>query len=103
MTSEYDYTIWAGDTDEISVTLADKNGAVNLTGATIVTVIEGFTGSPKHEISCTGNSSGVVTVPLTATHTETAGMYYFQLQVTVLGERVTFPSAGPRKIIIQSL
>lgn len=100
MTSEYDYTIWTGDSDDVKVTLADKNGAVDLTGATIVTVIEGFSGSPKYEIPCTGNSSGVVTIPLSATETAMAGSYYLTIEVTVLDKRVTFPSAGPRKIKI---
>lgn len=100
MTSEYDYTIWTGDSDDVEVTLSDKNGPVNLTGATITTILEGFSGSPRYEIACTGNSSGVVTVPLTATETATAGSYHLRLWVTILEKRVTFPSAGPRNIKI---
>ena len=98
MTSEYDYTIWSGDSDNVEVTLADKNGAVDLSGATIVTVLEGFSGSPSYEISCTGNSSGVVTIPLSATETATPGGYFLRIEITINDETITFPSAGPKKI-----
>jgi len=99
MASEYDYTIWAGDSDDVEVILSDKNGPVDLSAATIVAVLEGFSGSPAHEISCTGNSSGVVTIPLTPKIT-IKGSYRLKILVTISEKRVTFPNADPRKIKI---
>lgn len=94
--TEYDYTIWQGDSDEIEITLSDSDGVVNLSAADeILAIMEEYSGSPRYEITCAGTSGGVVTIPLTSTETASHGRFKLRIPVTIGGHTNTYPSSGP--------
>jgi hypothetical protein len=96
MSSEYDYTIWQGDSDEIEITLSDADGVINLSAADeILAIMEEYSGSPRYEIACSGTSGGVVTIPLTSTETASHGRFKLRVQVTIGDIVNTWPSEGP--------
>lgn len=95
--SEYAYSLWVGDSDDLIAVLQDKNGFVDLTNASsIKAVFTEVSGSPVHEITnLSGDNKGTVPIPVTPTETGTAGTYKLRIPVTISGKQYTFPSAGP--------
>lgn len=69
----------------------------------ITATLEEFSGTPSYPIECTGNSSGVATVPITATETASAGRFKLILTVTNGNAVNTWPSAGPLYVRIIEL
>ena len=101
MSDDYDYYLWQGDSDDITATLYDKDGAVNLASATsITTVLTGLSGSPRYEISCSGNSSGEVVIHVSDTETAAYGGFKLVIIVVLNGKQYTFQSINPLYIKI---
>jgi hypothetical protein len=100
MTSEYAYSIWQDDFDEILIELQDKNGLVDLSSATVQVILQELSGSPRYEIDCIGNGSGVVSVQLTSAYTHIPGRYKLRVPVTINGNVSTWPDDGPQFIQI---
>lgn len=101
MSDEYDYTIWQGDTDEIEITLSDEDGPIDLsTVDSIIAIIEEYSGDPHYDITCSGDSNGVVTIPISEDETEVAGRFKLRIQITNGDVVNTWPSDGPKHIRI---
>jgi hypothetical protein len=87
-----------------------KNGiGVDLTGCTVTLSMINDISTVEHDIVCqpgavlnAGTQSeetvpfteGGITVPFTATHTASHGLYFASITKNLFGERSTFPNAG---------
>ena len=88
-------------------TLSVGDDAVDLTGATVQFLLKTVPGTNSrnvsHAIAATlvDADAGEVSVELLATHTEVAGKYYFEWEVTFAsGAVTTFPSSSYGKLTI---
>ena len=97
-----------GDTAKLRVTLIDDNGAIDLTGASVVFTMESTTGTVKvNKQACVvldqsvAANRGTVTYQFTSAQVNTAGKYYGEWQCTLSnGEILTIPSAPDPYVII---
>jgi hypothetical protein len=101
----FDITLGLGDTKEISATLSDANGVVNLTSASVKFIMNSEFSTTAYEINCTNNnSSGGTKIPFTSTESAKAGEFVGQFLVTIDDKQSTFPDSQYVRIkIIEGL
>lgn len=101
-----DFTIKEGDLlPELNAVLKDRNGVVDLTGATLRfhMRVPGSSGTGKVEAAATvvTAATGAVKYVWAGTDTDTAGEYYGEFQVTWGDTRKeTFPNNGQLLIVV---
>ena len=98
-TTAQDFTMYAGDTNTITVTVTDSAGAVvNITGATITwKLLEeqggtiALTKTVGSGIIITNGAGGIFTIALAATDTASllAGAYYHEAELTDTSSNVS--------------
>jgi hypothetical protein len=97
----YDIYLGQGDSDYIEITLSDANGVINLSSASNITlVINDVSETVIYEMTCTGNSAGVIGLNFTDTQTSIAGDFFGQFLVTIGGKQTTWPENDFIKIHI---
>lgn len=95
----YDINLGQDDSDNVDAILLASGVGANVTGATIVFKMKNDLGTITHDITCTPGvstpaSSGGIIIPFTDTETETPGIYFAKILVTLLEVQTTFPSSG---------
>jgi hypothetical protein len=99
-----DFVIKEGNlTPEITSTLKDQDGVVNLTGAAVRFHMRNReTGAVKVDAAATivSPTAGTVKYTWTGTDTDTPGNYDGEWEVTISAKPTTFPSDGYDKIRI---
>lgn len=105
----YDIELMQGDSAEVAVVLKENGIGVDLTGCSVVLSMRNDTATVAHDITCNMGATinrglptetvipltaGGITVPFTATHTASHGLYFGSITKTLFGERSTFPNTG---------
>lgn len=107
----YDIEYKQGDVDTAGAVLSDDDGVLDLTGKTVIYVMNDLqTETDRHEISCTlgGTVNGVyhsaahggVTIPFTGTETATYGQYKSEFVVTGANFERRIPSGDNYKSVM---
>lgn len=105
----YDIELMQGDSASVAIVLKENGIGVDLTGCTVTLSMINDISTVEHDIVCqpgavlnAGTPSeetvpfteGGITVPFTATHTATDGLYFASITKNLFGERSTFPNKG---------
>lgn len=105
----YDIELMQGDSAEVAIVLKENGIGVNLTGCSVVLSMRNDATTVEHDIACNMGATinrelptqetipfteGGITVPFTATHTATDGLYFASITKNLFGEQSTFPNTG---------
>lgn len=96
---------YVGEDDRLPLlvtTLEDANGAINLTGATVVVYARKRGSDTKWSGSATitDAATGAVSYAWAATDTQLPGRWWFQWKVTIGGKTLTVPNNGSDEVWI---
>jgi recombinational DNA repair protein (RecF pathway) len=96
----YDIELMQGDSASVAIVLKENGIGVDLTGCTVTFSMINDISTVEHDIVCqpeaviNAGTPSEETVPFTATHTATDGLYFASITKNLFGEQSTFPNTG---------